>query len=165
MLKPLLYLSTFLLGALGVGSAQVTVRIERSDLQSPRALPEQTRAAVIHDYLKSWQTLRSALEQNRSELLDASFIGSAREKLTETIGQQSALGIRTEYQDREHDIQIVFYSPDGLSIELRDKVEYDVEVLDRDRVKMTQHVVTHYVIVLTPAEVQWRVRVFQAAGE
>ena len=137
MLRSWLFLSTVLVGALSVGSAQATVRIERFNLQGPRALPEQTRAAVIRDYLQSWQSLRIALEQNRSELLGPSFIGEARDKLTETIGQQAVLGIRTKYQDRAHDIQIVFYSPDGLSIELKDKVEYDVEVLDHGKVKTT----------------------------
>jgi hypothetical protein len=165
MLKSLLFLSTILICASGVGEAQATVRIEQSDLHGPRALPEQTRAAVIRDYLQSWQTLRSALEQNRSDLVARSFVGTARDKLTETIGQQSALGIKTNYQDRSHDIQIIFYSPDGLSIELTDKVEYDVQLFDHDRVKTIQHIIARYVIVLTPAEVQWRVRVFQAAGE
>ena len=61
-------------------------------------------------------------------LLDADFVGAAKDKLAETIQQQAALGIRTRYQDRAHDIQIIFYSPDGLSIELKDKVDYDVQV-------------------------------------
>jgi len=165
MLRSLLFLSTALVSALGVGSAQATVRIERSDLQGPRAMSEQTRAAVIRDYLQSWQSMRGALEQNRPDLLDSSFIGTARDKLAETIGQQAALGIKTNYRDLAHDIQLVFYSPDGLSIELKDKVEYDVEVLDHDKVKTTQHIISLYLIVLTPAEVQWRVRVLQAAAE
>ena len=53
-------------------------------------------------------------------------------------------------------------SPDGLSIEMTDSVDYDVQLLDHGKVKTQQHVRSRYVIVLTPAEVQWRVRVFQA---
>jgi len=109
--------------------------------------------------------LRAAFEQNRADLLDPDFVGTARDKLTDTIQQQANLGIRTHYQDRAHDLQIVFYSPEGLSIELTDKVEYDVQVLDHERVKTIQHLSARYVIVLTPAEVRWRVRVFQAALE
>jgi hypothetical protein len=109
--------------------------------------------------------LRAAFEQNRADLLDPDFVGTARDKLTDTIQQQVNLGIRTHYQDRAHDLQIVFYSPEGLSIELTDKVEYDVKVLDHERVKTIQHLSARYVIVLTPAEVRWRVRVFQAAPE
>jgi hypothetical protein len=151
------------MAASGFASAQATVRVEPAILQSPRPLPEQTQTAAIRDYLKSWQSLRAALEQNRADLLDPAFVGTAKDKLAETIQQQAASGIRTHYQDSAHDIQIVFYSPEGLSIELTDRVEYDVQVLDHDRVNTIQHLITTYIIVLTPAEVRWRVRVFQAA--
>ena len=147
----------------GIAPAQATVRVEPAKLQGPRPLPEHTGTAAIRDYLQSWQSLKAALEQNRADLLDPSFVGTAKDKIAETIQQQAALGIRTRYQDRAHDIQIVFYSPEGLSLELTDKVEYEVQVLDHDKVKTTQHVSARYVIVLTPAEVRWRVRVFQAA--
>ena len=154
MLKSLLVLCAVLSTTLSIGSAQATVRVEQASLQGPRPLPEQTAKAAIRDYLQSW---------HRADLLSPSFVGTAKDKIAETIQQQSALGISTRYEDRAHDIQIVFYSPEGLSIELTDKVEYDVQVLDHDRVKTIQHVSARYVIVLTPAEVRWRVRVFQAA--
>jgi hypothetical protein len=163
MLKSLLILFAIFSTTLGIGSAQPTVRLEPPNLQGPRALPEQTATAAIHDYLHSWQNLKTALEQNRPDLLDPAFVGTAKDKLTETIQQQTALGIRSRYRDRAHDIQIVFNSPEGLSIELTDDVEYDLQILDSDRVKTTQHINARYVIVLTPAEVRWRVRVFQAA--
>jgi len=163
MLKSLLVLCAVLSTTLSIGSAQATVRVEQASLQGPRPLPEQTAKAAIRDYLQSWQSMKAALEQNRADLLSPSFVGTAKDKIAETIQQQSALGISTRYEDRAHDIQIVFYSPEGLSIELTDKVEYDVQVLDHDRVKTIQHVSARYVIVLTPAEVRWRVRVFQTA--
>jgi hypothetical protein len=163
MLRSTLFACTVFLAASVSATAQAAVRVEPATLQTPRPLPEQTGTAAIRDYLKSWQSLRAALEQNRSDLLDPSFVGTARDKLSETIQQQAALGIRTRYQDSSHDIQIVFYSPEGLSIELTDRVEYDVQVLDHDRVNTIQHMSARYVIVLTPAEVRWRVRVFQAA--
>jgi len=148
-----------------IGSAQATVVVEPSSLQGPRPLQEQTAAGAIRDYLQSWKDLRAAMEQNRPDVLDSTFVGTAKDKLTETIQQQAKLGIHTSYQDRAHDIQIVFYSPEGLSIELTDKVEYDVQIADRGWVKTIQHVSARYVIVLTPAEVRWRVRVFQAVSE
>ena len=162
MLKSLLILCAFFTGASVVGFTQAAVRVEPPDLQGPRPLPKQTATAAVRDYLQSWQSLRAAFEQNRSDLLDPSFVGTAKDKLTDTIQQQTALGISTHYQDSAHDIQIVFYSPEGLSIELIDKVEYDVQVLDHRRIKTIQNVSARYVIVLTPAEVRWRVRVFQA---
>ena len=164
-LRSLLIFSVLAFAVSQFAAAQPEVRIESSKLQGPRLLEEQTRAAAIRDYLKSWQSFRAALDQNRADLLNADFVGTAKDKLTETIQQQAALGIRTRYKDRAHDLQIVFYSPEGLSIELTDNVDYDVQVLDHDKVTTTQRVSARYVVVLTPAEVRWRVRVFQAVPE
>jgi predicted PhzF superfamily epimerase YddE/YHI9 len=164
MSRPFLILFTVLAATSAPAVAQATVRVEAANLQGSRSLQEQTATAAIRDYLQSWQVMSSALEQNRADLLDPDFVGSAKDTLTETIQQQTALGISTRYQDRAHDLQIVSYSPDGLSIELIDKVDYDMQVLDHDQVKTTQHVSDRYVIVLTPAEVRWRVRVFQGAS-
>jgi hypothetical protein len=165
MFRPFLIICTLLTAAAASASAaaQATVRVETVNLQASRPLQEQTGRAVIRDYLQSWKILTAALEQNRADLLAPNFVGSAKDMLTATIQQQTELGISTRYQDRAHDLQIVFYSPDGLSIELTDKVEYDVQILDHGRVKTTQHAIARYVIVLTPAEVRWRVRVFQGA--
>lgn len=165
MLRSSLILCIVFAAVSSIGLAQATVRVEPTNLQGPRPLPEQTGTAAIRDYLQSWRSFSAAFEQNRTDLLDPSFVGTARDKLAQTIQQQETLGISTRYQDRSHDLQIVFYSPDGLSIELTDKVEYDVQLLDHGRVKMTQHLNTGYVIVVTPAEVRWRVRVFQADNE
>jgi len=160
MLRPFLILCTVLTASASM-PAQATVRIEAANLQGSRPLQEQTGKAAIRDYLQSWRALSAAFEQNRTDLLDPEFVGSAKDILTATIQQQTALGISTRYQDRAHDLQLVFYSPEGLSIEMTDNVEYDVQLLDHGKVKAVQHVSTRYVIVMTPAEVRWRVRVFQ----
>ena len=165
MLKLLLVLCTFFIAATVDAAAQASVHVEPTILQGPRLLQEQTGTAVIRDYLQSWQSLSAAFEQNRADLLDPEFVGAAKEKLTNTIQQQARLGIRTRYVDRAHDLHIVFYSPEGLSIELTDKVEYDVQVLDHDKVRTTQRLSARYIVVLTPAQVRWRVRVFQAVPE
>jgi len=146
-------------------AGQADVRVEPSHLQGPRQLQEQTQAAVIRDYLQAWKTADSALDKNDAGLLDRDFIGTARDKLAQGIQQQAMLGIHTRYQDTSHDIQVVFYSPEGLSIELTDNVQYDVQVLDHDKVQTTQQVRARYIVVLTPAEVRWRVRVFQGQVE
>jgi hypothetical protein len=165
MHKSLLILTTFVAIASNYLAAEATVRVEPSNLKGPRELQEQTKTAAIRDYLKAWEGFRAALEQNRPDLLAADFVGTSKDKLTETIQQQAALGIRTRYQDLSHDLQIVFYSPEGLSIELTDKVEYEVQVLDHDKVTTMQRVSARYIVVMTPAEVRWRVRVFQAVPE
>ena len=137
------------------------VRIEPSHLQGPRPLEKQTEAAVIRDYLQAWASLRNAFAQNRGDLLDSSFVGDARGKLGETISERNRLGVTTRYQDRTHDIQIVFYSPDGLSIQLIDNVAYDMQMFEKEKIKTSETASERYVVVLTPSEVRWRVRILQ----
>lgn len=160
--KILLILSLLLSSPCVLPAEQMAVRVEPSDLRGPRPLQKQTATAVIRDYLQSWQSLRAALEQNRADLLDPDFVGTARDKLTDTMREQSKFGIHTRYQDRVHDIRIVFYSPEGLSIQLIDNVEYDEQVFKKDKLLTTQRVHARYVVILTPAEMRWRVRVLQA---
>lgn len=142
-----------------------SVRVEPLHQQGPRQLQEQTAKAAIQDYIDSWQTMGRAFEQNRSDLLDRDFIGSARDKLAATIKDQSAAGLHVVYHDLSHDVQVLFYSPDGLSIELADTVRYDVELFDHDKALGNEQVRSRYLVILTPSEVRWRVRIFQAQSE
>jgi len=142
-----------------------TIRVEPPQLQGSRFLEKQTESSVIRDYLQSWNSLEQALDRNEAPNLDPDFIGVARDKLAETIDAQRHIGIHTRYQDRSHDIQIVFYSPEGLSIEMTDDVEYQQLILEKDKVLATQTVHRRYVVVLTPSEVRWQVRVLQSKSD
>lgn len=146
------------------GAAQPSVRVAPMDSVGPRPVEKQTQSSVIRDYLQAWQTLGGALSQNRADELDGYFVGIAKEKLADTIREQQTLGIQTVYRDESHDLQVVFYSPEGLSIQLVDNVAYEVEVRDHGRTVGTQPVRTRYVAVLTPTESRWKVRVFQSGG-
>lgn len=162
MRSAILILSEVLFAGLFTAAAQPSVRVEPTKLEGQRTMERTTQEAVVRDYLQSWQSLHSAFDQNRADLLDADFVGDAREKLGNAIQQQSTLGLRTEYADQSHDVQIVFYSPEGLSIELIDDVEYDVQLFDHDKAKSTDHLHARYIAVLTPSESRWRVRMLQA---
>ena len=144
------------------GDAKPSVRVAPMDSVGPRPVETQTQASVVRDYLKAWDILSGALSENRADLLDAYFVGIAKDKLTDTINEQRQLGIETDYRPKSHDLQVVFYSPEGLSIQLVDNVEYDVEVRDHGKAVGTQHVRARYVAVLTPTESKWKVRVFQS---
>jgi hypothetical protein len=165
MLKSLVLITAFGTAMSAFAGDQPSVRVEPQNLQGPRPLQEQTAKAVIQDYLDSWTSLRNALRENRAELLDRDFIGAVKDKLANTIKEQNAAGIHAVYQDRSHDLKILFYSPEGLSIELADTVEYDVQVLDHDKSIGTEQVRTRYIVVLTPTETRWRVRIFQSQSE
>ena len=165
ILKALILVCIFGTALSSLAGDQPTVRVEPSDLQGPRPLQEQTAKAVVRDYLESWQSLSKALQQNRPDLLDRDFIGDAKEKLAGTIKEQAAAGLRTVYHDRSHDVKILFYSPEWLSVVLSDTVEYDVNVMNQDNSLATKQIHTRYIVVLTPSEVRWRVRIFQAQVE
>lgn len=141
---------------------KAAVRVEPTTSVGPRTLEKQTETAVVRDYLEAWRSMSAALEENRPQLLDADFVGAAKQKLTDTIHEQARLGMQTRYRDTAHDLRLTFYSPEGMSLQLLDTVEYEVEVVDHGKVIGTQPVRVRYVAVLTPTEVRWKVRVFQA---
>ncbi len=165
MRNPILIVCLVFLAIFVLGSGQPAVRVEATDFVGPRSLEKPTEAAVVRDYVEAWRSLSSALDENRADLLDRNFVGAAKEKLEGTIRQQAALGIQTRYRDHSHDLRVVFYSPEGLSIQLIDTVEYDLQILDHAKVQTTQHVLARYIAVLTPTEERWKVRVFQAVPE
>lgn len=146
-------------------SAQASVKVKPPDVNGPRTLEPQTATAAVHNYLQAWASFHSAFQNNDAGLLDRDFVGTAKEKLSRTIGEQSDLKIRTNYQDRAHTIQIVFYSPEGLSLELTDDVDYDMQLIDHDKPGAAQHLKAHYIVVMTPSETRWKVRVFQAVSD
>jgi hypothetical protein len=148
-----------------LAAEQPTVRLEPTNLQGGRVLNEQTKTAVVRDYLQAWQSVSKALQQNRADLLDRDFVGTAKEQLADAIHDQVTMGTSTRYLDQSHDLQIVFYSPEGLSIQLVDNVEYEVQVADHGKTLATQKMHGRYVVVMTPAEVRWRVRIFQGGAE
>jgi len=157
-------LSAYCLSAAARGADPARLRVDAASI-GPRALEEQTRSSVIRDYLEAWQALSNALAQNRTDALDRCFVGLAQQQLADTVEQQRKTGLQTVYRDLSHDISLTFYSPEGLSIELVDNIEYEVQVLEHGQVRGTERVRTRYVSVLTPTEVRWKVRIFQAAPE
>jgi hypothetical protein len=165
ILKSITLFSAFGVAISAFAADQPAVRIEPPHLQGPRQLQEQTANSVIQDYLDSWKSMSDALDKNQATLLDRDFVGSAKEKLAATIKEQVSAGVNSRYSDRSHDLQILFYSPEGLSIELADTVEYDVEMFDHGKSIGTQQARVRYIVVLTPTEVRWRVRIFQAQAE
>lgn len=165
MLRQMLLISAFTVALPVFAADEPTVHVQQPHLQGPRELQDQTAKAVVQDYLDSWKSMGKALDQNLPDLLDRDFVGAAKDKLAATIKQQSAAGVHTTYRDRSHDVQILFYSPEGLSIQLADNVEYDVQLTKDGKSLGTQQVKTRYIVVLTPSEVRWRVRIFQSEAQ
>lgn len=151
----------FFAGLVAFAIAQPTVRVNASMPGSPRPLESQTESAAVKDYIQSWKAMDLAFEQSRTDILAQDFVGGAMEQLSHTIKEQTTLGIRTHYQDISHDIQFLFYSPEGMSIEFTDLVKVNVQVFDRGRLISSKIESTRYLVVMTPSEVRWSIRVFQ----
>lgn len=136
----------------------VTLSVQNA---TPRQVEDATQKAVIRDYGAAWQTLNQALDQNRADLLAANFIGTAHDKLAETIQAQSKSGMHRRYVDNGHKVEAIFYSTEGSALELHDTVQLRMELLDGGKVVHSEDVTVHYVALLTPAENSWKVRVLQ----
>jgi len=161
--KALLIGMTVLLALTASAFDKPEVHLQSTRNVGPRDVEPQTETGVVRDYVAAWRTMDRAFSENNARLLDADFTGLAKDKLASTIRDQAKLGLRTSYQDRKHNISFLFYSPEGMSLQLVDNVEYDVQIVDHDKVQATQHVSTRYIAVLTPTEVRWKVRIFQTA--
>jgi hypothetical protein len=165
MMRRLASMSCTLALAMPLLADQPSVQVQPPDVHGSRPLEPQTETAVVRDYLESWEAFSRAFRENEPGALDPDFVGTARDKLGATVVAQQKLGIRTRYEDARHNLQIVFYSPQGLSIDLVDHVEYDEQVLNGATVLATQHVRARYLVVMTPAAMRWNVRIFQAGPD
>lgn len=144
---------------LAAGRPEVTLNVQNA---SPRQVEDTTQKAIARDYSAAWQALASALDQNRTDLLGTNFVGTASEKVGETIGQQRQAGLHQRYVDKGHHVNAVFYSPEGSAIELQDTAELQIQVLDGDKVLHSEDVTVRYVALMTAAENSWKIRVLQA---
>ncbi|MGE0404743.1 MAG: hypothetical protein AB7O65_00455 [Candidatus Korobacteraceae bacterium] len=131
----------------------------------PREMQEATRQSIARAYGRAWETLSRALAENREDLLDSAFLGSARDALVQLVRHQKATGIRQRYVDRGHKAEVLFYSPEGLSVQLRDRAQFELQVLDGESVVHREQVTVSYIALLSPTEVTWKVRVLQAVPE
>lgn len=128
---------------------------------APRQVEDATEQAVLRDYSKAWENMAKAMEQNRADLLNASFTGFARERLGQSIDQQKSNGLTRKYVDRGHKLEVVFYSVEGSALQLRDTAQLELQLLDGNKVVHSEQVTLHYIAVLTPAENSWKVRMLE----
>ena len=70
--------------------------VELTASRGPRDIEDLTRQKVLHDYAAARQTLAAGLEQNRAELLNDYFTGSAKKEFTQAIAEQIGAGIHPQ---------------------------------------------------------------------
>jgi len=102
------------------------------------------------------------LKENNAGILPQSFVGVAQEKFAQQIEKQKAAGISTNYVDRGHEVEVVFYSLEGSTMQLRDTATLEVQVLQDGKVIHSEQVQQQYVALMTVYGDSWKVRVLQA---
>ncbi|HWC20472.1 MAG TPA: hypothetical protein VG498_25875 [Terriglobales bacterium] len=136
----------------------VQVRLEASQIQ-PRPLEQLTGQAIVKMYSKAWENMETAVAENRTDLIDESFVGYAHDKLISQVKEQKKNGLSTRYVDHGHQVEATFYSPEGSAVELRDTAQLEIQVLDGNKVVSSQNVTRKYIAVVTVVEDSWKLRV------
>ena len=142
-------------------------RVElNADNLAPRAIEELTSKSVPRDYAFAWQTMEQALAENRPGLLEGYWTGLAKQNLTQRVNSQIKSGLHTRYEDRGHKLEALFYSPAGDAMELRDRAQLEIQVLDGSKVIYEEPVSLEYMVLMTPGADRWLVREIQiTSGE
>jgi hypothetical protein len=144
---------------LAASAPSVSLNAEHS---APREVEDTTQKAVARDYAAAWQAMASALDQNRTDLLAATFVGAAHDKLTAGIDEQRKAGLHQEIVDKGHKVEVVFYSQEGSAIELHDTAQVELKVMDGSKLIHSEIATIRYVALLTAAENSWKVRLLEA---
>lgn len=148
---------------LGVAADTELPHVEfNADNIGPRQIEDLTTKSVPRDYGFAWQTMEQALDENRPGLLDGYFTGLAKQDLSDRVKLQAKSGMRTRYQDRGHKLEAIFYAPAGDAMQLRDRAQFDLQVLDGDKVIYEEPAHAEYIVLMTPGADRWMVRQMQA---
>jgi len=143
-------------------SAKVQLNVDKA---GPRAVEGQTEQVILRDYRTARTSLAQALEFNTLDPLEGPFVGTAKKRLTDTVTSQRSTGLSSRYADQNHKLEAVFYAPEGDVIELHDTAEYQLQVSDGGKSIQDQHMVVHYVVLMTPAADRWVIRQLQAVPQ
>ncbi|HEV2696768.1 MAG TPA: hypothetical protein VGU90_02175 [Terriglobales bacterium] len=148
---------------LGAAASDELPRVQlNSDNIGPRQIEELTAKSIPRDYALAWQTMAQAFRDNRTDVLDAYFTGFEKDQLIQRVKSQLKSGLQTRYQDRGHKLEAIFYAPAGDAMELRDRAQVDVQVLDGGKVIYEEPVNLDYIVIMTPGADRWLVRQLQA---
>ena len=137
-----------------------TIQVDVSKA-GPRDVEDQTKDSIVRDYGRAWQALEQALEDNRSDLLNADFAGYAQNEWLEAVKVQSSSGLSRRIIDGGHHVQVIFYSPDGSALQLRDTAQLEIQYRDGSKVLHSEKLSAQYLVLMTPTENSWKVRVLQ----
>jgi 2-keto-3-deoxy-L-rhamnonate aldolase RhmA len=105
------------------------------------------------------------IDRRHSGRLAALIAGTASVWLDDVVTSQQRNGISSRYLNQTHQLEVVFYAPEGDMIELHDTAVYDLQIFDGSKAIHDERVVVHYVVLMTPAADRWVIRQLQAVPE
>jgi hypothetical protein len=143
-------------------TAQVQLDIKKA---VPRTVETLTERGILRDYRFAWMSMAQALEFNTVDPLEGPFAGEAKKWLREAVANQQRSGIIQRYMNQNHQLEAVFYAPEGDVMELHDTAEYQLQISDGGKQIHDEHVIVHYVVLMTPAADRWVIRQLQAVPQ
>jgi hemin uptake protein HemP len=131
----------------------------------PRSIESLTERGILRDYRFAWTSMAQALELNTLDPLEGPFAGEAKQQLREAVTSQQQTSLTQQYGSQTHRLEAVFYAPEGDVMELHDTAEYELRVSDAGKIIHDEHVVMHFIVLMTPAADRWVVRQLQAVPQ
>ncbi len=147
-----------------VAADAIEVQLDTKEAK-PRAVEALTERVILRDYRFAWRNMAQAFESNSLDALQGSFAGDASQWLRESILSQQRSGLSQRYTRQNHKLETVFYAPEGDVLELHDTAEYQLQFLDGGKIVGDQHVVQHFVVLMTPGADHWVIRQLQAVPQ
>jgi len=127
----------------------------------PREMEETTTKSISREYTTAWKTLADALANNRPDRIGASFVGTAEDELRKQIAEQKKSGLSTRIVDHGHKLDVVFYSPEGSVMQLRDTAQLERQYLEGGKVVHSETVTQNYVVLMAVTGDRWKIRLLQ----
>jgi hypothetical protein len=144
--------------AAGESGPKVQLNIANSQ---PREMEETTTKSISREYTTAWKTLADALANNRPDRIGASFVGTAEDELRKQIAEQKKNGLSTRIVDHGHKLDVVFYSPEGSVMQLRDTAQLERQYLEGGKVVHSETVTQDYVVLMAVTGDRWKIRLLQ----
>lgn len=159
----MLFLSLVLLVVFPLRASTPTAGVELSVVGAgPRQVEPTLQQSITRDYAKAWQTFSVALQSGDSAALDQYWAGVAHDKFQRLVEDQKSTSVQVRYVDKSHQLQAVFYPADGAALVLYDTAQLEVQVFNSGKLIHSKGLTQRYVVLMTPAQDRWLVRVLQS---
>jgi len=156
--------ASFVLAACALAIAQSSPQASLPEVHldagglAPRPIEELTGTTIARHYALAWRDLAGALESSQGEGLGEEFIGLAKDRLQQRVGEQRRAGVHFHIVDHGHHLKAVFYSSDGAAMQLIDQAQLETQTFDGSKLIDTQSAPHEYMVLMTPGADRWYVR-------